>query len=164
MIRRAGSLTNDALENSCNLSILYQRSNSFYGGFLSPKVKKSLMVQYVMNNNFPMVKHLMRGMESLLSPNFFSSILGGSANNSNSSTAVFLPGFSPDDKQEYIKTTVLPLYCEMSPAGRLTVIDQADTSEILKMILTKELALKKKGVKSVLSEVSKKAGKLGLAT
>ncbi|SCU83169.1 LAME_0C04214g1_1 [Lachancea meyersii CBS 8951] len=158
LIRRVSLLGDDVEVNSCNLSILLQRAQQLYGETLSNKVLQAFIVQFAVNGNFTMVSNLISRLEGTISANFSASILDTSFYKQNQSS---LPGFSSHDKREFIKNEVFPRYKELSAAGKILVLNSADTEEIFEPLLRIESQNEKNGKKSILHDAIHKAESYG---
>ncbi|CEP60215.1 Aep1p LALA0_S01e05644g [Lachancea lanzarotensis] len=159
MVRRVSLFESDAVMNSCNLTVLLQRAQRVYGSSLSNKVLQAFIVQYATNGNFAMVANLTNRLDGQVSANFSAGILDASDSKQTSS---LLPGFRPDDKRAFIKSFVLPRYSSLSVAGRLCVVGNAETEDILEQLLRMESNLNGNEKKLLLQDVITKARSLGL--
>ncbi|SCU79550.1 LAFA_0B03884g1_1 [Lachancea sp. 'fantastica'] len=159
LVRRVSLLENDTVTNSCNLSVLLQRAQQVYGSSLSNKVLQAFIVQYATNGNFAMVTNLMSRLDGQVSANFSAGILTASDSLETSSS---FPGFRVDDKRAFIKSSVLPRYSSLSVAGRLSVVKNAETEDILEQLLRMESSVEGNEKKSLLHEVIAKAKSSGL--
>lgn len=157
MIRRVSLLTKDSAKNCCHLTVLYQKASRFYGMPLSTKVNKAFIIQYAVNGNFAMVARLLSIIDSNAFPSFYASVLAAYDQSSAFSMEVPSSGAALKNKHQFMTSMIIPHYTEISFVGRQLALKHADTEELLEQVLKAEIAIKGRGGKSLLPQVSLKA-------